>query len=76
MPLSVLSGARVSSHAVGQVELDLFDAAGLVGAGLHPVDVGQRHADLVLQPAAHIDRGGLRPFRHADALAAAGPAAV
>ncbi len=48
--------------ALGQAQLDLLDAAGLVGAGLVPVHVLQRHAVLVVEPAAHIDRGGVRPF--------------
>ena len=73
MPLSVFSGMLVSVTPFGSAQFDLFDAASLVGAGLHPVDVGERDAALVHQPAAHIDRGGVRPFRHADAFSPADP---
>jgi hypothetical protein len=33
------------------------------------VHVGELHAGLVVEPAAHVDRGGVRPFRRADGLA-------
>ncbi len=52
-----------------QVELDLLDAAGLVGAGLIPVHLRQLDADLVVEPAAHVDRRCVGPFRRTDALA-------
>ena len=69
MSLSDLSGTRVSLTPFGQAQLDLLDAAGLVGAGLKPMDVLQADAVLVVEPAAHIDGGGVRPFRRADLLA-------
>ena len=67
--LSDLVGDAGELDALGQVELDLLDAARLVGAGLIPVDVLQRDALLVLHPAAHVDGGGVRPFRRTDFLA-------
>ncbi len=69
MSLSDLSATRVSFKPAGRLELDLLDAAGLVGAGLVPVHVGEPHAGLVVEPAAHVDGGGVRPFRRADGLA-------
>ena len=62
-------GLRAVADAVGQLERHLFDPSGLADAGLDPLDVLQRDSDLVDQPAAGVDRGGLRPFRDADALA-------
>src|SRR5262245_3686925 len=50
-------------------ELDLLDAAGLVGAGLVPMDVLELDAVLIVEPAAHVDGGGVGPFRRADGLA-------
>jgi len=55
-------------HARRQVQLDLLDAAGLVGAGLIPVHVLKLDAGLMVQPAAHVDGGGVRPFGRADRL--------
>jgi hypothetical protein len=37
-----------------------------VDARLDPVDRGQRHLGVVLQPAAHVGDRGLRPLRNAD----------
>src|SRR5262245_4432264 len=56
-------------HIFGQAELDLLDAPGLVGAGLVPMHVLERHSVLVVEPATHVDGGGVRPFRRADGLA-------
>ena len=56
-------------HALRDRQLDLLGAAGLVEAGLVPVHVLELDAALVAEPAAHIDRGGVRPFRRADLLA-------
>ena len=53
----------------GQLELDLFRASRVVDAGLHPLDRFERHAELVSDIPARVDRRGLRPFRHADARA-------
>ena len=60
------SRRRRDAHAGRQLELDFLDATGLVHAGLVPVDFGELDAVLVLQHAAHVDAGGLRPFRDAD----------
>jgi hypothetical protein len=52
-----------------QRELHLLAPARVVDAGLVPVDRREVDAVLVRQHAARIHRGGLRPFRHAHALA-------
>jgi hypothetical protein len=59
---------RVSFTPFGRLS-STFSAAGLVRAGLIPVDVVKPDAVLIVEPAAHVDRGGVRPFRRADGLA-------
>src|SRR4051794_33528468 len=41
---------------------------GMIEATKYPLHVRKLGADFMLQPAAHIDAGGLRPFRHSDPL--------
>src|ERR1700722_1085405 len=67
--LKDLSATRVSCTPGGRPPLDLLDAARLIGAGLVPMHVGELDAGLVVQPAAHVDGGGVRPFGGADRAA-------
>ncbi len=60
---------RLVLDARGQLERDLLGAAGLVHPRLQPTDLGEVDAFVLGEEAAHIDAGGLRPFRDADALA-------
>src|SRR5215831_6811730 len=53
-------------HPLWKIKFDFLDAAGLVGACLVPVDVAEPDAVLVIEPAAHIDRGRMGPFGRAD----------
>src|SRR5262249_37856527 len=55
--------------ALRQRELDLLSASGLVGTGLIPMHIGELDAMLVVEPAAHVDRSGMRPFGRADGFA-------
>ena len=52
-----------------QRELRHLLAAGVVDPGLDPLDRRERHAGVVLEPAAHVGHRGLRPLRNADPLA-------
>jgi len=56
--------------ARGQRQLDFLLATRCVGAGLKPLDLVQLHADLVVQPAAHVDGGRMGPLGRSDPLAA------
>src|SRR5262249_61123602 len=55
-------------HPLWKIKFDFLDAARLVGACLVPVDVAEPDAVLVIEPAAHIDRGRMGPFGRADRL--------
>src|SRR5205085_9697330 len=54
------------SHALGQIDLDLLGASGLIRAGLAPFDVGELDAVLIVEPPAHIDGSSVRPFGRAN----------
>ena len=64
-----MSGRGLIADAGGQLQLHLLRAPGLVDPGLHPLDLGEIDAVVVGEKAAHIDAGGLRPFRNADRAA-------
>ena len=66
--LSDLSETRVSRKPLGRFQLDLFLAARRIRARLIPVHIGQLDAHFIVQPAAHIDRCRMGPFRRTDAL--------
>ena len=65
-----MSGHADALDLAGQLELQVLVAAGLVGPGLHPLDLLELDADVVHQIAARIDARGVRKVRVADALAA------
>ena len=52
-----------------QVQFHFLNPSSRIGAGLIPVHIGQFDAAVIVHPAAHIDGGGMGPFRRADALA-------
>ena len=62
-------GPRLIADPGRQLQFHLLRAAGLVDAGLQPADFCEIDALLLGEKAAHIDAGGLRPFRDADGAA-------
>ena len=64
-----MSGRGLIADAGGQLELHLLRPPGLVDPGLQPLDLGEIDAVVLGEHAAHIDAGGLRPFRNADRAA-------
>ncbi len=57
---------RRVAHAARQIERNFLGAARLVDARLQPLDRGEVNAIVLRQEAAHIDAGGLRPFRNSN----------
>ncbi len=62
-------GPGGDGRAFRQIQLHLLDPAGLSHARLDPLDAREVDAVLVLEHAAHVDAGGLRPLGNADPLA-------
>ena len=67
--LSDLSATRVSFTPSGRLSSTFSLAARRIGARLIPVHIRELDAHLVVHPAAHVDRGRMRPFGRADVLA-------